>query len=135
MSVQLAQRLASTRRSTESTLSLSEFHRLESPGNSERVEPRILARSILPFTRTALAPALIGLRFEELHRTITLLPASGGATRTQRSKPGASPRRPPENARTAAAGGEALPAPLGEKTDSGQATSRVPSLVGNRAPP
>src|SRR5258708_8465531 len=72
MSVQLAQRLASTFRSTESTLSLSEFHRLESPGNSERVEPRILARSILPFTRTALAPDLIGLRFEELHRTITL---------------------------------------------------------------
>ena len=72
MPVQLAQRLASTLRSSESTLSLSEFHRLESPGNSERVEPRILARSILPFTRTALAPDLIGLRFEELHRTITL---------------------------------------------------------------
>src|SRR5258708_35950582 len=103
MSVQLAQRLASTFRSTESTLSLSEFHRLESPGNSERVEPRILARSILPFTRTALAPALIGLRFDELHRTITLLPASGGSTRTPRSRAGACRRRRPESARKAAA--------------------------------
>ena len=72
MSVQLAQRLASTRRSTESTLSLSEFHRLESPGNSQRVEPRILGRSIRPFTRTVLAPALIDLSLEEVRADFVL---------------------------------------------------------------